>query len=586
MSLNQKKKATRSRASTKNPPKPLTSAEIALKYARDVVSGEIVACKWVRLACKRHIDDLQRSKSKDFLFRFDEAKANRACKFIQALPHAKGEWALRNETIKLEPWQLFNTCSLFGWVTKESGHYRFQEAYLCVPRKNAKSTWAAGVGLYKFAADGEYGAEVYSGATTEKQAWEVFRPAKQMAERTQGLRKAFGIQVNAKGMVIEANGSRFEPVIGKPGDGSSPSGALVDEYHEHPDDTLYDTMKTGMGARRNPLLLVITTAGSDRSGPCYQLQLDAQKMLEGQLKNERWFANIYTIDDGDSWQDETSLRKANPNYNVSVFGEYLLAQQHDAINSARKQNIFKTKHLNVWVNADVAWMNMAKWDASADPTLSVEQFLGEQCWDSLDLASRIDIASKALLFTRVVEGKTHYYAFLKHYINERAVEESRGSHYPAWANEGRLTVTPGSVTDFNWIIDDLIEDTKRFIVREVPHDAYQSQPLFQMASSRPDWNQNVQLVAIPQTVEKMSPAMKELEAIVLDGRFHHDGDPVLGWMVSNVVCHRDAKDNIYPRKQKEENKIDGVVALLMALNRVMLKPNSNSVYESRGLLTI
>jgi phage terminase large subunit-like protein len=272
---------------------------------------------------------------------------------------------------------------------------------------------------------------------------------------------------------------------------------------------------------------------------------------------------------GDDWKSEIAIIKANPNLNVSVDRERLLDAQRGAIQSARKQNVFKTKHLNIWVNADVAWMNMAKWDAMADPKLSLEDFKDQDLIAGLDLASRIDIASKARIFRKLIDGKFHYYAFLKHYLNEAAVEEDRGSHYQQWANEGRLEVTPGNVTDYGWIIEGIVEDSKLFHVLEVPHDPYQSLPLLQTIQARADWDQTIVPVAIKQTVENMSGPMKELEALVYDSRFHHDGDPVLGWMISNVVCHRDAKDNIFPRKEREENKIDGVIAILVALKRWM-----------------
>jgi phage terminase large subunit-like protein len=204
----------------------------ALQYANEVLAGTIPACQWVKLACERHLKDLTRSDTEQFPFLYNPAKADRACKFIEALPHVKGNWANRAERIKLQPWQCFIICSLFGWVTKDSGQYRFREAYICVPRKNGKSVIAAGIGLFKFAADGEFGAEVYSGATSEKQAWEVMLPAKLMAQRTPALLKAFGIEVNGKSLksgslTRPSDGSRFEPIIGKPGDGASPSCAIV-----------------------------------------------------------------------------------------------------------------------------------------------------------------------------------------------------------------------------------------------------------------------------------------------------------------------------------------------------------------------
>jgi len=556
------------------------------QYLAAVLDGSKPACKWEKAACERHLADVARGKQAGARWVFDRSRALRAVKFIEGLPHVKGRWAMDRQKVRLEGWQLFIVCSLFGWIERATGFYRFRTAYIEVPRKNGKSMLAACIGLVKLCADGEHGAEVYSGATTEKQAWEVFRPAKQMAEHTPDLQRAFGLTVNAKSLTILGNGSRFEPVIGNPGDGASPSCAVVDEFHEHPSDTLYNTMLTGMGARDNPLLLVITTAGSDRSTPCYALHGDVRKMLEGRAENERQFGIIFSIDDGDDWADESSLRKANPNFGVSVSADHLIEQQRTAINSARAQNVFKTKHLDVWVNADVAWMNMVRWDACADRTLRLDDFEREECFVGLDLASRTDIAAKVRLFRRQIEGTDHYFAFGTYFLNEAKVEESANQHYGGWANAGLLTVTPGNVTDYNWIADDLVLDGQRFFVREIPHDPWHAAALVQFVQARPEWDQSSTFVEVRQSVQNLSPPMKELEALVLAGRLHHDGDPVLGWMISNVVCHRDTKDNIFPRKEREENKIDGALALIMALGRALATEGSDSVYNTRGILTI
>lgn len=553
-----------------------------------MASGKIPACDWVRRACQRHLDDQVKAKSKEYRFEWKpEDRAQTACEFIEGLPHVKGKWANNKETIKLQDWQCFLICSLFGWVDKESGNYRFRKAYICVPRKNAKSTLAAGIGLYKFAADGEYGAEVYSGATSEKQAWEVFRPARLMVERTSALKKVFGIGVGAKNLSIFSNGSRFEPVIGKPGDGASPSCAIIDEYHEHKTDDLYDTMLTGMGARENPLMLVITTAGSDRSGPCYQLQVEVQEVLKGKREDDRLFGIIYTIDDKDEWTSVDSVIKANPNYGVSVSKEFLEDELKAAIQSARKQNVYKTKHQNIWVNSAVAWMNMVKWDACKDETLSIADFEGEDAIFGLDLASRTDLAARIRLFKRVIDNKRHYYVFGAYYLNEEAIEHSPNSQtYQGWVADDRLTVTPGSVTDHTWIMNDIIKESKQFNILEIPHDPYQALPLMQFAMNSPEWDQSIKFVTIQQSVKEMSGPMKELEVLVLEGRLHHDGDPILGWGISNVVCWRDLKDNLFPRKEREENKIDPAVALMIALARSESLPDVSSVYESRGVVTI
>lgn len=238
---------------TRSPRSPAEFPHVATgnRYAKDLVDGMIPACKWVILACKRHLDDLESSKVHNYPYRFDPKAAEKWCQFLELLPHTKGEWARRSEKLKLEPWQCFKTICIFGWLRKQDGLRRFRKALILEPRKNAKSTWAAGVGLGMMSIDGDHGAEVYSGATTEKQAWEVFKPARLMAMKTPAFVQHFGVTVGAKNIHRLADGSKFEPLIGDPGDGASPSCAIVDEYHEHATDRMVDTMETGMAPASN-----------------------------------------------------------------------------------------------------------------------------------------------------------------------------------------------------------------------------------------------------------------------------------------------------------------------------------------------
>lgn len=390
--------------------KSYPNVNAANQYARDVVRGKIVACQFVIQACQRHLDDLMAEKSKSFRYRFDKDLAERAAKFIQLLPHTKGEWAFKRMPITLEPWQLFVICCAFGWVNKGTRLRRFREVYTEIPRKNGKSAISAGVALYCFACDNEFGAEVYSGATTEKQAWEVFRPARLMCKRTPMLTEAFGIEVNASNMNRPEDGARFEPLIGNPGDGSSPHCAVVDEYHEHATDALYTTMLTGMGARRQPLMWAITTAGYNIEGPCYDKRREVIEMLNGSVPNDELFGIIYTVDEGDDWTDPQVLEKANPNIGVSVYREFLLSQQQRAKNNARLANVFKTKHLNIWVSARSAYFNLVSWQSCEDKSLTLEQFEGQPCILAFDLARKLDMNSMARLYTREIDGKTHYYS--------------------------------------------------------------------------------------------------------------------------------------------------------------------------------
>lgn len=421
-------------------------------YARAVISGKIVACKWIKLLCQRHLDDLARVASEDFPYLFDPARAERVAKFLQLLPHTKGKWAGKRELITLEPWQLFSVCVPFGWLRKKDGNRRYRTLLIFVPRKNGKSIIGGGLGIYMFTADNEFGAEVYSGATTEKQAWEVFRPAKQMIERTPELREHFGVEVNASNMVRLSDGSRFEPVIGKPGDGSSPSCAIVDEYHEHQDSTLFDTMETGMGAREQPVMLVITTAGSNIGGPCHQLVRDSERMLEGVIERPDLWPALFTIDPGDEWTSEEALRKANPNFGVSISEDFLLARQRDAMQSATKQATFRTKHLNEWVGAKNAWLNMLRWK-EAPPRKSLAELEGRPCFIGLDLASKIDVAGSLLVFPPHGDDP-HWHVHGRYYLPEaRVIEEldSNTARYREFDALGLLTLTDGEVIEFEVI---------------------------------------------------------------------------------------------------------------------------------------
>lgn len=547
----------------------------ANQYIEQVLSGAVPACQWIVLACQRQVEDLKRQGTKTFPYLFnpliEDAEgvqyypAERVCNFIELLPHTKGKWSAKRELIQLEPWQQFNLTTLFGWVHMDTGLRRFTEAHEEIPRKNGKSLLAAGVGLYMFTMDGEHGAEVYSGATSEKQAKEVFTPARLMAKRSPDLCEAKGITVNASNLARIDDGSKFEPMIGKPGDGSSPSCAIADEYHEHATDELVETMETGMGARDQPLMLKITTAGSDMSGPCYRSRDYACKVLQGEFKNEKLFALIYGIDAEDDWTTEDALRKANPNFGVSVGADYLLARQQVAMQTASKQNAFKTKHLNCWVGARNVWLNMQTWAAQPDQKTE-EQLAGRECFVGLDLASKIDIAVMVLLFPPVDDDPL-WHVHTRFYLPEDMVEQGasdNASHYDTWAKLGFITLTPGAVIDFDEIMDDLREISTRFDVQEVVFDPWQATHLATTMAK-----EGAPMVELGATVKNFSEPMKELESLTLEKLLAHGGNPVLNWMASNVTAKLDKKDNIYPTKDVAANKIDGIVALIMAVNRAI-----------------
>lgn len=556
-------------------------AAIARRYADDVDRGRIPAGKSIRLQCRRFLDELKRQKDKDFPFRFDTDKAARVCRFIERLPHSKGKWARAKETLRLEPWQVWILACTFGWLRKRDGLRRFRVLFVVVPRKNGKSALSAGIGLYMFCADGEFGAEVYSGATNEKQAWEVFGPARLMAQRTPPLLRRFGIEVAAKALAIPGDGSKFETIIGDPGDGQSPSCSIHDEYHEHADDRQIDTMRTGMGARDQPLQVKITTAGDNLAGPCYAAIQEEREKLAGighnggpPLDDETFFVE-YTIDEGDDWRSELALRKANPNYAVSVGADFLLAEQANAIRTPRKAGVFKTKHLDLWVAAKAAYFDVEAWrrchspdiPAIADEAIHLEFLKGRRCIAGIDLASKVDIAALELLFPPLGAKATRddpYYRLGWYFLPTETVLKVPA--YEGWHAQQLITTNPGEIIDYDEILEKLRDVRGLFQLEQVAYDPHQANYFVTTAMK-----DGFPMLEYRQVVINMSEPMKELDALTRAGAIAHGGCPVMEWQINNVVAKVDKKDNVYPDKLRAEAKIDNTVALIMALGTAMTR---------------
>jgi len=572
----------------------LTFGDRATKYARDVVKGKIPACKWTILACKRHLADLKRQNVADFTYVFNPLMHNqqgaeyrpaeRICIFMELLPHVKGKWAREGRTITLEDWQIFYLASQFGWIHAGTALRRFRTSYLEIARKNAKTTIAAGIGLYMEILDDEAGAEIVSAATSADQAKISWGIAKSMVQKSAGMQKRFGVKALANAIVVESTACSFKYLSSdhKTLDGLNIHGGIMDEIHAMRTREVWDVCETATGSREQPMMIGITTAGSNRSGICYEQRDYVLKILNGVTKDETYFGIIYTIDDDDDWTSPEVWAKANPNLGISVSMDDLQRKCDKAVTMPAAQNNFKTKHLDVWVNADVAWMNMQAWDACADPTLAIDQFLGEECWTALDLSSKLDIAANIRLFRRIIDGVVHYYMFGRFYLPEETIYSTPNDQYQGWVKSGRLIETPGNVIDYQYIEDDVLADVSDFQVVECPYDPFQATQLSTRLMA-----EGVPMVEMRPTVLNFSEPMKELESLVIQGRFHHDGDPCMAWQISNVVAHTDVKDNIYPRKERNENKIDGPVALIMALGRAITgEIQGESIYETRGIITL
>lgn len=539
----------------------MSFADRAHDYARAVVAGDIPACTYVRQACRRQLSDLDNPPAG---YRFSPDHADRVCRFVELAPHIKGDAARRGDLIKLEPWQIFILSTVFGWVD-DDGNRRFRRAYTEVPRGNGKSSFTSPIGLYMLALDGEAGAEVYSAATSKDQARIVFRDAQAMARKMDGFRKRFGVDVMAHAIVQLRSSSSFKALSADSNtlDGLNIHLGAIDELHAHKSRDVYDVLETGLGKRSQSLLWMITTAGSNKHGICYEVRDYVIKVLSGAIDGVAavsTFGIVYTIDEGDDHYSEATLRKANPNWGVSVDPAIVMQTADKARQVATARPNYLTKHLNIWVDANSALFDTEYWRKCEDVSLDEAEFAADECVMGLDLASKIDIAARVNLYRRKVDDRYNYYVFPKFYLPQSAVEDDRHSMYRGWEMQGDIYATPGETTDFGIIEDEIKADGPGLNLQAIATDPWQAQQMIQ----------NLKRDGMPaeefrQTVVNMSEATKTLDALMREGRIHHPGNAVLNWMIGNVVGHYDVKENVYPRKEMPQNKIDGAVALIMAL---------------------
>jgi phage terminase large subunit-like protein len=543
---------------------------ISIQYAKDVVAERQVACRYVKLACKRYLSDLKRV---DIELR--PKKVVSICKFIEKLKHIKGKWARTH--IVLEAWQIFILANVFGFYWVGTNRRRFRSTHLEVPRKNAKSTLTSGVGLYGTALDGEHGAEVYSAATTRDQARIVFADAQKMVKNNEEVRDRAGLAATAHAIVAEDMGGVFKALSSDANslDGLNVHYALIDEFHAHKTSDLLDVMDTATGSRDNPLIWVITTAGSDIGRPCYDRRGAAIEILEGRVNDEgadSMFALIYTIDEGDDWKEESSWIKANPNYGVSVNAADMKIKAKAAQQSPVKRAAFLTKHLNVWVNSAQSWMSPDSWSVLANKDIDWDEFGPDPCWIGVDLASRRDIGAIQLLFRR----ELRWYTFGRYYVPAARVEEDGNSMYRAWAETGELTIMDGDTIDQEMIKSDLVEFCSKYDVQNIAYDPFQAAKLVNELNEM-----DLPTIEIRQTFLVLSEPMKELDSAVASGGLEHDGNGCMAWMMANVVAKPDDRDNIRPVKETAKKKIDGPVALIMAMAVAHRDFVKGSVYDER-----
>lgn len=565
--------------------------EEACRYADGVISGEIKAGKWTIRAAKRFIADLAASKKKSFKFTLDAAAAGRACSFIERMPLTKGEGARLKLKLVLQPWQCFVVVNMFGWLNKKTGRRRFRETYLKIPRKNGKSELAAAIGLYCLAADGEVGAEVFPGATTESQARKVFNAAAEMARKEPNLKKLLGVEIwgglrNPTAITVTAANSKMQPLIGRPGDGDNPHCYICDEYHEHPTDDQYDTMKTGMVARTQPVVLIITTAGSSIGGPCHRYEDIAKKVLLGVARADDLFVAIWEADETDDWRQDDALIKANPNLGVSVLLEELRKNRADAMRR-NKGAIFKAKHLNLWVGAEDSYFDVEAWlRAARDPAriVDLDAMKGRRCWLALDLAQKTDFCALAVWAPRTATPAlaAGFDLWVRFWLPEETIDaKPEGHNYKAWAaaDPPWIEKTDGAMVDFDHVEDDVFEIWSAVDGVDLAFDPAHAAGIVPRLMAR-----GVPCVEFANTSRNMSDPMMLFDGYIREGIVNHPANPVMDWMVSNTIRRKSKRlDLDYPDRSMPDNKIDGVVATLMAIGRQTFAPTpTESVYEARA----
>lgn len=557
----------------------------AYDYANGVASGSIIVGDYIKLAVKRFHDDLEHAGERGFWF--DEEAAQIALDFFEELRFTKGKW--KGKPFSLELWQAFIIANLFGWKRVDDGNRRFTESYVEIPKKNGKTELAAGVGLYMLVLDNENTPEVYAAAYTRDQASICFKAAKSMARQSPSIRE--DLDLFAVSIYCDYNEGSMAPVSHDADntEGKHSSCILFDEYHVHKTDDVKTSLRSGMAAREQPLFFTITTSGSNKQGPCYKYRDGCIAVLKGSYNRDNLFTVIYTLDEGDDWEDPAMWRKANPNYGVSVRPQFLQEEFEKAKKNGREEVEFKTKHLNLWVDADVTWIASELWEACADREFIPPR--GSRYYVGIDLGKSRDISSVALYFP------DHKYLMLRHYVAEEAAEYAArgGIDYKDWIDEGHLHSSPGKTTNYQTILDDIYQDASEWDVQLIGYDPRGAQMFFDdlnenfgtiyvqdiKDNGQVSWGNKPIVQSYPQDQLSFNDPTRAFEDMVTNKQIRHDGNPVTAWMLGNVVIVTDNKDSVKPHKGKSKDKIDGIIASVMALG--MSSKWDKSINSNKGV---
>ena len=525
-----------------------TYIERAQRYADACLSGAVPACLTVRQACERWEADKQRPD-----LYLDERAVKRVCRFMESLKHYKGELAGQN--LRLEDWQVFALVNIFGWKRRATGLRRYTYADVLVPRKNGKTMLASGIGDYLLFLDEEPGAEVYAAAVDREQARLCFDGSVQLLRGSivEDLARVYQAEIR-----FPTGAGTYKPLSKetKNKDGLNPHGAICDERHAWQTNDIYEVLKTGMGARRQPLIFSISTAGMDTSLPYYSDIQVLRDVLAGIKEKDNHFALLFMPDEGDRYDDPLTWRKVNPNLGVAVKLSYMEAECAEAkLRGGTTLNAFCVKNLDMWTDAPDVWIpdDDVQQCVASDLPRSIER--GEEVYVGIDLASKTDLSAVALWFPRLNAVRWRYY------VPEAKVEEMEDRvDYRRWAQQGWITVTPGKVLDEDWFLASLFETLDRYKVRCIAFDPWGMWNIKQKFGKYSDT-----LMEYQQSIRYMSVPTKWVEERVLRHELDFTGDPVIRWMFRNVTLYVDPNANVKLDKARSRNKIDGVVALVDAI---------------------
>lgn len=581
--------ATRQRRSRKpereEPPEqeqPRDYVAIALQYARStkLKRNKNRYCRWMKLAAARFLNDLKRARAKDAPFYFDKWSARDVCDFIEKLPHVEGLWD--TATIILHPSDVFFLVNLFGFRHAD-GTRRFTTALKTIARKNAKSTIAAAIGLYCQTCEGEQGPQVITAANTGAQARVVYSIAKRMVEQTGELRSAFSMEPFVNAIACYSNGGIFKPINAKAStqDGLNPSTVILDEIHAHRSHDLVNVLRSAAGARNNPLFLYTTTEGYESPGPWPELRHFAKQVLQGIVEADHFLVVYYALDEEDSASgqkadddfDESAWIKANPLMDVNpLLLKEIRKEALEAKAMPGRYAEFKIKRLNRSSSVVGGWVNIVKWRACTG-AVDLDWLSAFPCWGGLDLASTRDLTSFRLVWHVEDVWYTHGWRFVPH-----AAVVARGERglvpYEAWVRGGHLIEAGQEVTDYDAVERCIVAAQKRFDLKSVAFDAWNARQLVPSLIE-----QSVNMVEVSQGPRTYHPAMKALELAYVGGKFCHNNDPVLNWCASNVVARTDQNMNTAPDKKRAHDKIDDIVALLMAFVQANAESEPEKKYQ-------